>query len=174
MQSCDSKNTSGGALIAAACCCTDCKCENCTCAENCCSTGGCAGCKDNACCDKGNCKDASCCKDNKSGGISNENPVCVVSGEEIAKGKEIVFNYLGKDYTFCCNDCVASFKNEPIKFVKEGLNCPVMGEAVNKNVCTVYEGTKYYFCCIMCIKDFKEHPHQYLKKHDSTPKNEII
>ena len=167
--SCDSKMTSGGALIAAACCCADCKCENCTCAENCCKDGGCKGCKDNNCCDKGNCAGGNCCKDMKtSGGVSSDSAVCVVSGEPLVKGKEVVLNYLGKDYSFCCDNCVTSFKNEPIKYIKDGLMCPVMNEPVKNSVSTVYEGTKYYFCCKMCIKDFEADANKYLKKEPKT------
>jgi YHS domain-containing protein len=73
---------------------------------------------------------------------------------------------MGKDYNFCCQDCVEGFRNEPIKFIKDGINCPVMGEPVKKEVSTMLEGTKYYFCCKMCIKEFKDNPDKYLKKND--------
>ena len=110
---------------------------------------------------------------NKSGGVSNDSAiVCVVSGEEIAKGKEVVFNYLGKDYNFCCSDCLASFKSEPIKYIKDGLTCPVMNEPAKNSVYTTYEGTKYYFCCKMCIKDFESNPGKYMKKGETEPKSD--
>jgi YHS domain-containing protein len=110
-----------------------------------------------------------CCKDmKKSGGVSSDSAVCVVSGEPLVKGKEVVLNYLGKDYSFCCDNCVTSFKNEPIKYIKDGLMCPVMNEPVKNSVSTVYEGTKYYFCCKMCIKDFEADANKYLKKEPKT------
>lgn len=173
MKCCASKNNAGGAAVSASCCCTDCKCDNCTCATNCCGENGCKGCKDNKCCTEGKCKDASCCKDSKTtGGVPNDELVCVVSGEKIEKGKEIVFSYLNKDYKFCCENCVKSFKTEPIKYVKETLNCPVMNEPVKESVFTMHNDTKYYFCCKMCIKDFKADPDKYLKKNETEPKND--
>ncbi|MBN8568351.1 MAG: YHS domain-containing protein [Ignavibacteria bacterium] len=149
------------------CCCTNCVCISCTCDE-----GNCSGCGDNGCCASGNCAGGNCCKDmNKSGGVSGDSAVCVVSGEPLVKGKEVVLNYLGKDYSFCCDNCVTSFKNEPIKYIKDGLMCPVMNEPAKKNVYTVYEGTKYYFCCKMCIKEFEADANKYLKKEPKTDNN---
>lgn len=157
------------------CCCTNCVCVSCTCDE-----GNCSGCGDNGCCTAGNCAMTSCDSkkgcgsssscDSKmtSGGVSSDSAVCVVSGEPLVKGKEVVLNYLGKDYSFCCDNCVTSFKNEPIKYIKDGLMCPVMNEPAKKNVSTVYEGTKYYFCCKMCIKDFEADANKYLNKEPKT------
>ncbi len=96
--------------------------------------------------------------------------VCVVSGESIGKDKAIVFGYMGMDYNFCCEDCLESFKSEPIKFVKTELMCPIMNEPVKKNVSTIYEGTKYYFCCKMCIAEFNAEPSKYLKEESKTNK----
>ena len=149
------------------CCCTDCQCRTCACAETCCKDGSCAGCNDNKCCDEKIGREADCCKAvNTSGGLSGDSAVCIVSGEKLVEGKEVVLNYMGKDYKFCCEDCAEGFKNEPIKFVKEGLVCPIMNEPVKKNVYTVYEGTKYYFCCKMCIKEFEADPSKFIKKSE--------
>lgn len=89
---------------------------------------------------------------------------CPVSGEKIdgSEGKPVTFNYLGKEYTFCCENCVAAFKKDPKKYIKEELLCPVMGEAVDEENTTVYNGVKYYFCCKPCIKKFNNNPEKYL------------
>lgn len=145
------------------CCCADCVCPTCICSETCCKDGSCTGCNDNKCCE-GNISEADCCNKNTSGGVQSDSAVCIVSGEKLVEGKEVSVNYMGKDYKFCCEDCAEGFKNEPIKFVKEGLICPIMNEPVKKNVYTMYEGTKYYFCCKMCIGEFNAEPTKYIKK----------
>jgi YHS domain-containing protein len=156
---------SGGVITSSNCCCADCQYQTCARGETCCRDGSCAGCIDNKCCDEKRNTGASCCKGtNKLGGVSGDSAVCIVSGEKLVEGKEVVYSYMGKDYKFCCGDCAEGFKTEPIKFIKEGLTCPIMNEPVKKNVYTVYEGTKYYFCCKMCIKEFEADPSKYLKK----------
>ncbi len=164
------------------CCCNDCKCSTCACSETCCKDNSCSGCSTNNCCDA-NVSDKSCCvKGNASGesvsgniekNVSGDSAmVCMVSGEKIEKGKEITLNYLGKDYNFCCKDCEAKFKKEPMDYAKDGLNCPVMDEPAKKTIYSVVDGTKYYFCCKMCIKDFEGNPDKYLKKNDKEPKTD--
>ena len=151
------------------CCCSSCECSSCQCAETCCKDLSCSGCDNNKCCNTP--ETMSCCNDesNHAGGVSTDSAmtVCVVTGESISKGKELTYNYLGKDYAFCCEDCVESFKNEPIKYIKEDLSCIVMDEPVKKNISASYKGTKYYFCCKMCIGEFNDDPEKYLKKYDS-------
>ena len=46
----------------------------------------------------------------------------------------------------------------------EQTACPIMGNAINKDVFTEYKGKKVYFCCAMCIDKFKENPEKYLAK----------
>ena len=87
---------------------------------------------------------------------------CIVSGEEIGEGQGVNFDYYGKTYTFCCDGCVAKFKKEPLNYIKEEINCPVMGEPVDKDVFAMHNGTKYYMCCKSCLKKFESDPEKYM------------
>ncbi|MGB9695937.1 MAG: YHS domain-containing protein [Ignavibacteria bacterium] len=91
--------------------------------------------------------------------------LCPVSGEPVDHdGTSVKFIYLGKEYEFCCEGCVKKFKAEPMKYIKEELHCPVMGEVAKQDVFTVVDGVKYYFCCPKCIKKFESDPQKYLEK----------
>jgi len=46
----------------------------------------------------------------------------------------------------------------------EQTSCPVMGNPINKDVCTDYKGQKVYFCCPACVDKFKAEPEKYLSK----------
>lgn len=108
-----------------------------------------------------------CCteKTGNSSGVVDSAKVCVVTGEVLGEeGPPVYYTYLGKEYAFCCGGCVKKFKAEPLKYIKEELKCPVMGEPVDKNVFTVVDGVKYYFCCESCIKKFEKDPKKYLDK----------
>lgn len=100
-----------------------------------------------------------------SGIVSDSSKLCPVSGEPVNhEGEPVKFTYMGKEYEFCCAGCVKKFKTEPIKYIKEELKCPVMGETVDPEVSTVVDGVKYYFCCPSCIKKFEKDPQKYLGK----------
>lgn len=106
----------------------------------------------------------SCCEDmgNAGGDTSVASMSCPVSGEAIGEGQGVKFGYYGKDYTFCCDGCVAKFKKEPMNYIKEELTCPVMGEKIeSKDVFVMHEGTKYYLCCKSCNKKFESDPDKY-------------
>ena len=92
--------------------------------------------------------------------------VCSVSKEEIGSGMGEKFTYLGKEYTFCCPDCVEKFKSEPINYIEGELECPVMGGAAQQDIYTEYDGVKYYFCCGGCINAFNSDPEKYLENPD--------
>jgi len=116
--------------------------------------------------EKSSCSHECTSKSGNSQGITDTAKICPVSGEKIdgSEGEPVKFTYLGKVYEFCCNGCVKKFKAEPIKYIKEELTCPVMGEPVDKNVSTIHDGVKYYFCCNPCIKKFEKEPQKYLDK----------
>ncbi len=43
---------------------------------------------------------------------------CVVSGDKLgAMGKPVIFNEQGTEVRFCCHECVASFKQDPAKYL---------------------------------------------------------
>ena len=123
----------------------------------------------NDCCAKE--KASQCCAENKSccdkegnagGDTSVTGMTCPVSGEAIGEGQGVKFGYYGKDYTFCCEGCLAKFKKEPMNYIKEELTCPVMGEKIeSKDVFVMHEGTKYYLCCKSCNKKFESDPDKY-------------
>ena len=151
--------------------------------NGCCKDGAKCEKKDGACCKKDvkcegmkgtKCEGMKDCKMKKKEGESQGMPsdtlktalICPVSGETIdgAEGEPVKLTYLGKEYTFCCNGCVKKFKTEPMKYIKEYFNCPVIGETAKKDVFTVVNGVKYYFCCEKCIAKFEKDPDKYLKK----------
>jgi YHS domain-containing protein len=115
---------------------------------------------------KSKCETECTTKTGTSMGAQDTAQYCPVSGEKIdgAEGAPVKYTYLGKEYTFCCGSCVEKFKAEPIKYIKEEVKCPVMGNAIDKNVSTVVDGVKYYFCCEKCISKFEKDPSKYLNK----------
>jgi YHS domain-containing protein len=43
---------------------------------------------------------------------------CVVSGDKLAAmGTPVIINYHGTEVRFCCHDCVASFHENPEKYL---------------------------------------------------------
>lgn len=109
-------------------------------------------------------EDGKCCdKHGNAGGDSTVSTgmTCPVSGEAIGEGQGVKFSYYGKEYTFCCDGCVAKFKKEPMNYIKEEMTCPVMGETAVKDVFVMHEGTKYYLCCKSCLKKFENDPDKY-------------
>ena len=89
---------------------------------------------------------------------------CIVSGEPIAEGKAVTFRYMGNDFNFCCENCLAKFKKEPLNYINDQMLCPVMGDPVSKEFFVEHEGTKYYLCCESCLKRFRKDPEQYILK----------
>jgi YHS domain-containing protein len=90
--------------------------------------------------------------------------VCIVTGEAIAEGNAVVYNYMGTDYKFCCKNCVKKFKAEPLDYIKGELKCPISGESASKENFTVVDDVKYYFCCSHCKEKFEKEPEKYLNK----------
>ncbi len=61
----------------------------------------------------------------------------------------------------------AAMSSEPAKKTAssvEQTTCPVMGNAINKDIFTEYEGKKVYFCCPPCKEKFEQAPEQYIVK----------
>lgn len=123
---------------------------------------GCCENKTSTCC----VEKSDCCTDalGSAGGDSTVSGlICPVSGEAIGEGQGVKFDYYGKTYTFCCEGCETKFKKEPFSYLKEEINCPVMGEPIVKDVFVMHNGTKYYLCCKSCLKKFENDPEKYLK-----------
>lgn len=62
------------------------------------------------------------------------------------------------------------------------INCPIMGNPIDKEVFTLWEGDKntpkkVYFCCPGCIKTFEKNPVKFinkLKKMNQTVENVTV
>jgi YHS domain-containing protein len=98
---------------------------------------------------------------------------CPVLGGEI--NKDVYTDYQGQRVYFCCEGCIATFKENPDKYMHKihkdkvllesvQTKCPVMGGDIDKNVYTDYMGRRVYFCCASCIEEFLKDPGKYLKK----------
>lgn len=88
--------------------------------------------------------------------------VCPISNKEFEKGAGVTYNYLGEEYSFCCQDCVDKFKSEPMSYIDGKLKCPVMGGAAKQGMFVEYDGVKYYFCCEGCSDKFNSNPEKYM------------
>jgi YHS domain-containing protein len=45
---------------------------------------------------------------------------CIVSGEKLGEmGKPVSYVSDGREFKFCCKDCVKDFKKDPAKYVKK-------------------------------------------------------
>lgn len=44
--------------------------------------------------------------------------------------------------------------------------CPIMGDAIDKNMYTDYQGRRIYFCCAKCKAKFSTQPDKYLANLD--------
>ena len=118
--------------------------------------------------------------------LAADEATCPVRGEIHKKADMIAYDYQGKTYYFCCQDCVDKFKADPQKYLKpaaapaaastapaaaaaapaaDEATCPVTGETDKKADMTpyVYKGVTYYFCCPACLPKFKADPEKYIK-----------
>ncbi len=46
------------------------------------------------------------------------NTICPVSGEKIDETTKLTYEYKGKVYAFCCQDCLDEFKKDPEKYIE--------------------------------------------------------
>ncbi len=99
-------------------------------------------------------------------------PVC---GMSVDAGSELHYTYQGKEYYFCSEGCLASFKEDPEKYVEEPEEHdetqpkdPVCGMSVDSSskLRFTYQGKEYYFCSEGCLASFKENPEQFLEKKE--------
>jgi YHS domain-containing protein len=107
---------------------------------------------------------------------------CAVSGEEIKKSEaKGTFEYEGKTYYFCCENCKDTFMKNPEKYAHQESHegqmhaCnhaedstvdPVCGMKVKKSEAKAtyeYDGKTYYFCMEACKEKFVKDPEKYVK-----------
>lgn len=101
--------------------------------------------------------------------------LCPITNEKI--DLSVYADHDGKRVYFCCKDCIEKFKQDAAEAVKSmeskgiildaaQVNCPVMGEKIDRNVYVDYGGRRIYFCCKGCIDKFNQDPQKYSKKLD--------
>lgn len=84
---------------------------------------------------------------------------CPVGGEKI--DKTVYADHEGHRVYFCCDNCKATFKKEPAKYIKQlqeqgvtvaklQTECPVMGGAINKSSYVDRNNKRIYLCCDGC------------------------
>lgn len=116
---------------------------------------------------------------------TEEKVVCPVSGKEINKSEaKGSYEYKGKTYYFCCENCKKQFVENPEEYLsREGHEGHIHGEhgehheegTVVDPVCGMkiekdeaqysheYKGKTYYFCMEGCKEKFVEDPEKYVK-----------
>ncbi len=108
-------------------------------------------------------------------------PTCPVAGEKL-DGSAVVHMHNGREFRFCCNRCVATFKADPEPYVTK------VDEAIVKNQtpfypmteCMVFEGESLFdgdediavnlvhnnrlvrLCCKLCARRFQRDPAKYV------------
>ncbi len=112
---------------------------------------------------------------NKGAASKAAQTLCPITGEKI--NTAVYGDHQGKRVYLCCQECVEKFKQDPAKSVKamedKGIildaaqvNCPVMGEKIDRKVYADYGGRRIYFCCQGCIDKFNRDPQKYVKQMD--------
>lgn len=102
--------------------------------------------------------------------------LCPITSEKI-NNLNVYADHEGKRVYFCCKGCLDEFKKNPAQTIKgmesKGIildaaqvNCPVMGEKIDRNVYVDHGGRRIYFCCQGCIDKFNQEPQKYSKKMD--------
>ncbi len=97
---------------------------------------------------------------------------CPVMGGAI--NKAVYVDHDGKRIYLCCKGCVDAVKKEPAKYIKAledtgvtlakvQTTCPVMGDAINKDLYVDHDGKRIYLCCKGCVGAVQKEPAKYIK-----------
>ncbi len=103
---------------------------------------------------------------------AEETITCPVSGEKALKSEAAgPYKYEGKEYYFCCNNCLEKFKTDPEKYATHAHDV-VCGMNVDKETAkkVTHEGEDYYFCSDHCVKAFKKDPAGQIEKFNKAAK----
>jgi len=114
---------------------------------------------------------------------TEETVVCAVGGKEMKKSEaKGSYEYKGKTYYFCCDNCKEAFMKNPEKYTQKNAHegqmhasdhaedtvvDPVCGMKIKKSDAkATYEhnGNTYYFCMEGCKEKFMNDPDKYAKK----------
>jgi len=114
---------------------------------------------------------------------AEETVKCPVSGKEIKKSEsKATYEYEGKTYYFCCENCKEKFLEDPDEYAFQGVDPheghmhshqqaedavvdPVCGMKLKKEEAQVtyqYNGKTYYFCMEGCKDKFVKNPEEYV------------
>jgi len=121
-------------------------------------------------------------------GIYGESAKDLVCGMDVDVGKaaaaERTFNYQGKTYYFCCDDCKTKFRANPAAYLKgdSGMASSMASQKANSTIAkdlvcgmdvdpaeakaagrvSQYQGKTYYFCADSCKVSFDKNPGKYV------------
>jgi len=116
---------------------------------------------------------------------ADDTVICPVSGKEIKKSEaKGTYEYKGKTYYFCCENCKDTFVKDPDKILSQKpgeshsqaeqqehntVVDPVCGMKIKKSDATAtyeYQGKTYYFCMTGCKDKFVKNPGEYIKSSE--------
>ncbi|MFQ5722801.1 MAG: YHS domain-containing protein, partial [Candidatus Aminicenantales bacterium] len=104
---------------------------------------------------------------------TEETVTCPVSGKVMKKSEaKASYEFEGKTYYFCSEDCKTEFVKNPARYTKkqeEAVTCPVSGKKMKKSEAKAsyqYQGKTYYFCSEKCKTKFMKDPEKYIKKKE--------
>ena len=92
----------------------------------------------------------------------------------ISKDKASPYHYNGKEYLFCCQQCVDLFVADPEQHLQRTKNvivCPTcLGEKPPASAFTFeYAGQEVHYCgCPYCQEMFQKDPDYYIKRLEGT------
>lgn len=103
------------------------------------------------------------------------NAECPVSGKPI--NLEKTATHEGVLIAFCCDQCLAKFKDDPAPILAKldlaespaqpvNTECPVSGKAIDPEKTAMHEGMVIAFCCGKCLAKFEGDPAPILEKLD--------
>ena len=125
---------------------------------------------------------------------ADEMVTCAVSGEKMKKSEaKGSYEYEGKTYYFCCDNCKETFVKDPVKYInQEGHKGqehvhqhgeehahehgedtavdPVCGMKIKKSDAKAtyeYNGKTYYFCMEGCKEKFVKEPAKYVNADEN-------
>lgn len=112
---------------------------------------------------------------------TDETVFCPVSGKTMKKSEaKASYEYKGKTYYFCCDNCKEAFLKNPEKYAQKKAGegqmpaheengtvvDPICGMKMKKSDAAAtyeYKGKTYYFCMEGCLEKFKKDPEKYVK-----------
>lgn len=112
---------------------------------------------------------------------ADEKLTCPVSGKEITNIENAPkYEYKGKTYYFCCENCKEAFMKDPEKYIQvetheghmhahaeDSAYDPTCSMKIKKTEAAAtyeYNGETYYFCSEQCKDKFAQNPEKYIQE----------